>query len=237
MSEPNERDRAHADVQALMREEAARRELHECRATLELERTESMTLLKGLAAANLRADRAEEEVDEWKQMEGERTEELQAACVDLDNLRAEVERLKQELADMTHKYRNQCDATDGQTEQLAYAEGHLQEAQAEVERLKAELSEERAVCLCGCPAADHEDYPEEGQDCGVPGHECILVAKAVLESVTQERERLRSLPDRMWDAYRETNFARLNRYLGEVTYPLDGLMRWARRWLRREVRR
>jgi hypothetical protein len=195
MSEPNERDRAHADVQALMREEAARRELHECRATLELERTESMTLLKGLAAANLRADRAEEEVDEWKQMEGERTEELQAACVDLDNLRAEVE------------------------------------------RLKAELSEERAVCLCGCPAADHEDYPEEGQDCGVPGHECILVAKAVLESVTQERERLRSLPDRMWDAYRETNFARFDRYLGEVTYPLDGLMRWARRWLRREVRR
>jgi septal ring factor EnvC (AmiA/AmiB activator) len=142
MSEPNERDRAHADVQALMREEAARRELNECQSTLELERAE------------------------------------------MGRLRAEVERLEQELVDMTHKHRNQCDATDRQTEELAGAE-------AEIRGLNAELD--------------------------------------------AERERLRSLPDRMWRA----SFLAGRRRFGDDDWTRNVCagMRWARRWLRREVGR
>jgi polyhydroxyalkanoate synthesis regulator phasin len=123
-------------VQALMHAEAARRELHECRATLELERAE------------------------------------------MGRLRAEVERLKQELVDMTHKHRNQCDATDGQTETLAYVEAKLD----------------------------------------------------------AERERLRSLPDRI---LAEGTYKRLiwpEPRVNAAWYIAIGI-RWARRWLRREVGR
>jgi chromosome segregation ATPase len=71
-------------------------------------------------------------------------EELQA---EVKQLRAEVGRLKQELIDMKHKYRNQCDATDGQTEQLAYAEGHVAELQQEIATIVLEV--------CGeCPIED-----------------------------------------------------------------------------------
>lgn len=50
-------------------------------------------------------------------------------------------------------------------------------------RLLATFEEDRAVCICGCPAEEHEDYGEDGESCGNGMHECIRVAPAVLEIV------------------------------------------------------
>lgn len=71
-------------------------------------------------------------------------------------------------------------------------------AGAEVARLTALLRECNAVCLCGCPDAEHE-ADECGEGCGHDDHECIRVAKAVLAYV----ERLRSAAPPPSDAVRE----------------------------------
>jgi hypothetical protein len=47
-----------------------------------------------------------------------------------------------------------------------------------IERLEAALAEDRAVCLCGCSADEHENYGEEGEACGNDDHECIRVCVA-----------------------------------------------------------
>ena len=75
----------------------------------------------------------------------------------------------------------------------AKAPGH--DRIAELESL---LRECNAVCLCGCPDAEHE-ADECGESCGHDDHECIRVAKAVLAYV----ERLRSAAPPPSDAVRE----------------------------------
>ena len=45
------------------------------------------------------------------------------------------------------------------------------------------LRECNAVCLCGCPDAEHESYGEDGESCGDEEHECVRVAPAVLAYV------------------------------------------------------
>lgn len=59
---------------------------------------------------------------------------------------------------------------------------------AEVERLTGLLEECNAVCLCGCPAGEHESYGEDGESCGHDDHECIRVAPAVLAHVEALRK-------------------------------------------------
>ena len=55
---------------------------------------------------------------------------------------------------------------------------------AEVERLKEVCKESNEVCACECPAADHESYGENGECCGVEGHECIRTSRAVFAILT-----------------------------------------------------
>jgi DNA repair exonuclease SbcCD ATPase subunit len=199
-------------VQALMREEAARRELHECRATLELERAE------------------------------------------MGRLRAEVERLKQELVDMTHKHRNQCDATDRQTEELAGAEAEIRglnaELDAERERLrrqnhqaaerrdkesakdKSDLAKLRALMVEAArllnPSGDGLGFSmiQQAAVAGLLGK----LAKAEAELST-ERERLRGLPDRMLEAWNNENPSPWVHVYEQKT------ARWCVEWLRKEVER
>lgn len=56
--------------------------------------------------------------------------------------------------------------------------------------IEALLRECNAVCLCGCPAAEHEAVDEGAEQCEHEDHECIRVAPAVLEIVRRLRERL-----------------------------------------------
>lgn len=44
-----------------------------------------------------------------------------------------------------------------------------------------ELLGDRAVCICGCPDADHDNYDEDGEGCGNIEHQCLRVASGVLE--------------------------------------------------------
>ena len=55
---------------------------------------------------------------------------------------------------------------------------------AEVERLKEVCKESNEVCACECPASDHESYGENGECCGVEGHECIRTSRAVFAILT-----------------------------------------------------
>lgn len=76
---------------------------------------------------------------------------------------------------------------------LTYSEaeiikGMLVRGENEIVRLRGLLHECNAVCLCGCPASEHESYGEDGESCGVEGHECLRVAPAVLEIVQRERD-------------------------------------------------
>jgi hypothetical protein len=56
-----------------------------------------------------------------------------------------------------------------------------------IDTLEGGLALDNAICLCGCPSSEHESYGEDGESCGVDGHECIRVAPAVLEIVQRER--------------------------------------------------
>lgn len=54
--------------------------------------------------------------------------------------------------------------------------------------LESLLRECNAVCLCGCPDAEHESYGADGESCGNDEHECIRVAPAVLAYVEDLRQ-------------------------------------------------
>jgi len=47
-------------------------------------------------------------------------------------------------------------------------------------QLTKALAEAQAVCVCGCEPTEHESYGEEGESCGVPGHDCFRTSKAVV---------------------------------------------------------
>jgi hypothetical protein len=64
----------------------------------------------------------------------------------------------------------------------------LTAAEGRVAELESLLRECNAVCLCGCPDADHE-ADECGESCGHDEHECIRVAPAVLDYVNRLRSR------------------------------------------------
>jgi hypothetical protein len=61
---------------------------------------------------------------------------------------------------------------------------------AELAALRQQAAEDRAVCLCGCPEAEHESRMDDGETCGHDDHECIRVPPAVLVIVQQLRQRL-----------------------------------------------
>jgi len=63
----------------------------------------------------------------------------------------------------------------------------LVEARVEMKRLTEVCKESNSVCACGCPPGDHESYGEEGECCGVEGHECIRTSRAVLAMLTRLR--------------------------------------------------
>lgn len=58
---------------------------------------------------------------------------------------------------------------------------------ADAATVLAELRADRAVCICGCPDADHESYDEDGESCGIDDHECVRVCTAAAEIVARLR--------------------------------------------------
>lgn len=68
---------------------------------------------------------------------------------------------------------------------------------AEVARLTGLLEECNAVCLCGCPAGEHESYGEDGESCGKDDHECLRVAPAVSAAMEKERAARREAEEKL----------------------------------------
>jgi hypothetical protein len=64
----------------------------------------------------------------------------------------------------------------------------LTEARRTIERLQARIDKDNAVCLCGCPASEHEDYGEDGESCSDETHDCIRVAVGVARLFRLERD-------------------------------------------------
>jgi hypothetical protein len=79
----------------------------------------------------------------------------------------------------------------------------LTAAEGRVAELESLLRECNAVCLCGCPDADHESYDEDGESCGNDEHECIRVAPAVLAYARKLRDTVRGSAPPAQDAVRE----------------------------------
>ena len=82
---------------------------------------------------------------------------------------------------------NESDGIEIMRALLAAGPGAKAPGHDRIAELESLLRECNAVCLCGCPDAEHE-ADECGESCGHDDHECIRVAKAVLAYV----ERLRS---------------------------------------------
>jgi hypothetical protein len=60
------------------------------------------------------------------------------------------------------------------------------------------LFESNAVCACGCPDADHENY-DDGESCEHDDHECVRTSKAVLAMLAKLRAERKILAARVLD--------------------------------------
>ncbi len=60
-----------------------------------------------------------------------------------------------------------------------------------IHTLLEELANERAVCICGCPVDQHENYGEDGESCEVKEHQCLRVCVAVRNLLYAEMRRRR----------------------------------------------
>lgn len=63
----------------------------------------------------------------------------------------------------------------------------------EIERLREFAAEGAAVCSCGCPPEDHENYGEDGEGCTNPDHVCMRTSRGVLSELTAHRARIAKL--------------------------------------------
>jgi hypothetical protein len=61
----------------------------------------------------------------------------------------------------------------------------------ERDALREELNEDRAVCICGCAAEDHESLGEDGEQCEHEDHQCLRVcagAADIVRDLRRERD-------------------------------------------------
>ena len=64
---------------------------------------------------------------------------------------------------------------------------------ARVKELEERVMDDNAVCVCGCPAHDHESLGEDGEQCKHEDHECIRVAVSIREMYVSMRARVAKL--------------------------------------------
>ena len=77
------------------------------------------------------------------------------------------------------------------------------EVKAEADALRAENArieevcvESNAVCICGCPSEDHEQYDEGGESCADETHTCIRVCESAAAEFRNLRADLAALKER-----------------------------------------
>ncbi len=127
----------------------------------------------------------------------EKAERDHAARVEaMECERDESDRRRSDTLELTNEL------LDDAQRKLVAAESTLAAEREEHERTKRTLAEREAVlrecnavCLCGCPASEHESYGEDGESCGHYYHECVRVAPAVLAAMQTERARAERLAE------------------------------------------
>jgi hypothetical protein len=84
------------------------------------------------------------------------------------------------------------------------------QAREQLIALRQCVADDRAVCLCGCPADAHESYGEDGESCGCEDHDCLRVCAGAADAVAALRSR--ALAQGMYAAWDEaTEDAKVSR--------------------------
>ncbi len=65
----------------------------------------------------------------------------------------------------------------------------LEAADARATQLQQALEASNAVCSCGCPESEHENYGEDGQACENEDHQCVPTNRAVITMLNDLRAR------------------------------------------------
>lgn len=95
--------------------------------------------------------------------------------------------------------------------------------------LLQQWKEALAVCACGCDAAAHESYGEDGESCGRDDHDCYRTSKAAVMDLAIRREALVLAEGRAQKAEREVQAVlkraeRAEEELGNLGYEIEGLL-------------
>lgn len=112
------------------------------------------------------------------------------------------------------------------------AEAQLEQVTRERDALRKELHEERAVCICGCPAGDHENYGEDGESCPHEDHQCLRVCRGAAAVVATLRAQLASAKA---DALREAADASIDEFVG--AFNAERFREWLRQRAEQEKQR
>lgn len=111
-----------------------------------------------------------------------------ADVAEIATLRATVDQQAETIRQLQATLPELHDAIERQSAQIAALTQERDEA-------REQLADSAAVCVCGCPVAEHESYGEDGASCDDPAHECFRVSKAAYAAVHDLRETVTALRD------------------------------------------
>lgn len=73
-------------------------------------------------------------------------------------------------------------------------EARLDDDKREIKTLTEVCHDSNAVCVCGCPASEHEMVgPDDGEQCEHEDHECIRTSRSVAKIVANLRDNVNGL--------------------------------------------
>jgi hypothetical protein len=91
-------------------------------------------------------------------------------------------------------------------EHSVHVRERITELEDKVKELEERVDEDNAVCLCGCPASDHEQFGEDGEQCEHEDHVCQRVAPSVRDLFVEMRRERDEAQEQLREAQEERNF-------------------------------
>ncbi len=117
-----------------------------------------------------------------------------------ETLRQEIDRLNRGRETLIDEVDRLVVEAIDQHDAAVAAERENATLQAERDILRDVCNESNAVCVCGCLNGAHENYGEDGECCGVEGHECIRTCEAVAAKVATLQAQLVTAQEALKDA-------------------------------------
>lgn len=107
-------------------------------------------------------------------------------------LLAEIERLGERQLPQSGNIRISIDTYEAMLRKDVDQQAEIVGLLAQVNELRPVCEESNAVCACGCPPDEHENYGEDGECCNNPEHKCVrtsyAVAAMLADALAQVRE-------------------------------------------------